>query len=376
MLYWLFTSLQHYFSPFRVFRYITFRTAYASLTALLISLLLGPWLIKRLREFQIGQQIREDGPQSHQTKAGTPTMGGILIVVSIVLPTLLWADLKNHFVWIAVLSTLAFAVIGFFDDLAKVSRGKSLGLTGRQKLVLQTVVALALAITLLYLTAQKQYSTSLIVPFFKQFNPDLIVHHWTRVWWTSPLAYVPFVLFVVVVIVGSSNAVNLTDGLDGLAIGSVLIAASALTVLTYLSGHAKFAEYLDIQNLPRVGEITIFCGAMVGASLGFLWYNCFPATVFMGDVGSLALGGAIGTVGVIIKQEILLLFIGGIFVIEALSVVIQVFSFKLTGKRVFRMAPIHHHFELIGWKEPQVIIRFWIAALIFALFSLTTLKLR
>ncbi len=376
MLFWLFTTLQHDFSPFRVFRYITFRTAYASLTALALSLLLGPWLIRRLREFQIGQQIRDDGPRSHQVKAGTPTMGGILLVISIILPTLLWADLRNRFVWLAVLATLAFALIGFFDDLAKVSRKKSLGLTGRQKLIFQTLVAAALAIALLYFSGEKQYSTNLIVPFFKQLNPDLIIHRWLAVWWMHPMAYVPFILFVVVVVVGSSNAVNLTDGLDGLAIGSVLIAASALTVLTYLSGHAKFAEYLDIPHLPRVGEITVFCGAMVGASLGFLWYNCFPASVFMGDVGSLALGGAIGTVGVIIKQEILLLSIGGIFVIEALSVMLQVLSFKLTGKRIFRMAPIHHHFELIGWKEPQVIIRFWIAALIFALFSLTTLKLR
>jgi phospho-N-acetylmuramoyl-pentapeptide-transferase len=376
MLFWLFTSLQHEFTPLRVFRYITFRTAYASLTALVLSLLLGPWLIRRLQEFQIGQQIRDDGPQSHLGKAGTPTMGGVLIVVSILLPTLLWADLKSRYVWMAMLATLAFAVIGFLDDLAKVSRKKSLGLTGRQKLIFQTLVALALALVLLYLTTEKQYSTNLIVPFFKQFNPDLIVHRWFRIWWLHPLAYLPFVLFVILVVVGSSNAVNLTDGLDGLAIGSVVIAASALTVLTYISGNAKFAEYLDIQNLPRVGEITIFCGSMVGASLGFLWYNCFPATIFMGDVGSLALGGAIGTVGVIVKQEILLLFIGGIFVIEALSVMIQVLYFKLTGKRVFRMAPIHHHFELIGWKEPQVIIRFWIAALIFALFSLTTLKLR
>jgi phospho-N-acetylmuramoyl-pentapeptide-transferase len=376
MLFWIFTSLQHYFTPLRVFRYITFRTAYASLTALMIALLLGPWLIRRLREFQVGQQIRDDGPQSHQVKAGTPTMGGILIVVSIVLPTLLWADLRNHFVWIAMLSTLAFAVIGFFDDLTKLAGKKSLGLTGRQKLIFQSLVALALAVVLVFLAREKQYSTNLIVPFFKQFNPDLIVHHWMQTWWMSPLGYLPFVLFVVIIMVGTSNAVNLTDGLDGLAIGSVLIAASALTVLTYLSGHAGFAEYLDIQFLPRVGELTIFCGAMVGASLGFLWYNCFPATIFMGDVGSLALGGAIGTVGVLIKQEILLLSIGGIFVIEALSVMIQVLSFKLTGKRVFRMAPIHHHFELIGWKEPQVIIRFWIMALIFALFSLTTLKLR
>ncbi len=376
MLFWLFTSLQHYFTPFRVFRYITFRTAYASLTALALSLLLGPWLIRRLRDFQIGQQIRDDGPQSHQVKAGTPTMGGILIVVSILLPTLLWADLKNRFVWLAVISTLAFSIIGFLDDLAKVSRKKSLGLSGRQKLILQTVVAAAVAVTLLMFSNERQYSTNLIVPFFKQFNPDLIVHRWLTIWWLSPLAYVPFIAFVVLVVVGSSNAVNLTDGLDGLAIGSVLIAASALTVLTYLAGHARFAEYLDLNHLPRVAEITIFCGAMVGASLGFLWYNCFPATIFMGDVGSLALGGAIGTVAVIIKQEILLLSIGGIFVIEALSVMLQVLSFKLTGKRIFRMAPIHHHFELIGWKEPQIIIRFWIAALIFALFSLTTLKLR
>lgn len=360
---------------FNVFSYITFRTAYATITALLISLLLGPWLIRRLRDFQIGQQIREDGPQSHQSKKGTPTMGGVLIITSIVLSTILWANLRNPFVWLALVSTTAFAAIGFTDDYLKIVKRRSLGLTALQKICLQALTALSVSGFLIYLSTNGLYSTRLTFPFFKEFNPDLLIHSLLGSP-TSLLAYLPFVVFTVLLIVGFSNAVNLTDGLDGLAIGSVLITSAALTVLTYVTGHAVLSDYLDVQSLPRVGELTIFCGSMVGASLGFLWYNAHPAEVFMGDVGSLALGGAIGVIAVVIKQELLLFFVGGIFVVEAASVMIQVGSYKLRGKRVFRMAPLHHHFELMGWKESKVIIRFWIAALIFALFSLSTLKLR
>jgi phospho-N-acetylmuramoyl-pentapeptide-transferase len=378
ILYEFLYPLNAYWSPLRVlnvFQYITFRTAYASFTALVISLFLGPWLIARLREFQIGQQIREEGPKSHQTKAGTPTMGGVLIIVSIIVPTLLWADLRNPFIWVLMLSSLAFAAIGFADDYIKIVRKRSLGLTAREKIGLQIVVSLAAAVALLYLRNVGLYATNLTVPFFKFFAPDLLIDGLLD----TPLyiiGYLPFLVFVSLVIVGCSNSVNLTDGLDGLAIGCVLIASAALTALAYVTGHFTLSNYLDVQYISQVGEVTIFCGSMVGASLGFLWYNAHPAEIFMGDVGSLALGGAIGTVAVIIKQELLLIFIGGVFVIEALSVMIQVVSFKSRGKRVFLMAPLHHHFELKGWKESKVIIRFWIAALIFALFSLSTLKLR
>ena len=364
------------FSVLNVFRYITFRTAYASLTALGLALILGPWLINRLRQFQIGQHIREEGPTHHQVKAGTPTMGGLLIVVSSVLPTFLWADLSNHFVWIALVSIMGFGSIGFADDYIKIVRKRNLGLTGKKKLGLQILLSLTICVWLLWLHSRGIYKTDLMMPFLKQVKPDLIWESVLNIRYLSILAFSPFAFFVAWVIVGSSNAVNLTDGLDGLAIGCVLIAASALTVLAYVTSHARFANYLDLQHLPQVAEVTIFCGAMVGASLGFLWYNCYPAEVFMGDVGSLALGGAIGTVGVIIKQEILLIFIGGIFVLEALSVMMQVLSFKFFGRRIFRMAPLHHHFELMGWRESKVVIRFWIGALVFALFSLTTLKLR
>lgn len=360
---------------FNVIQYVTFRTAAATVTALLISLLLGPWLIRRLQEFQIGQHIREEGPKSHQAKAGTPTMGGVLIAISIVLPTLLWANLRNPFVWLIVASTLAYGAIGFTDDYLKIKKKRNLGLTGKQKITLQFLVAFFIGVALLYLTRQKMYSTALTVPFFKTIRPDLVIDSIL----SSPvffLAFVPFLVFVMFLIVGSSNAVNLTDGLDGLAIGCTLIASTALTALTYVSGHRTLSQYLEIQFIAGVSEVTIFCGSMVGASLGFLWYNAHPAEVFMGDVGSLALGGALGTVAVVTKQELLLPFVGGVFVIEALSVMLQVGSFKLRGKRIFKMAPIHHHFELVGWKESKVIIRFWIAALIFALLSLSTLKLR
>jgi phospho-N-acetylmuramoyl-pentapeptide-transferase len=377
LLYWLlYLKLFHYFPPFRIFRYLTFRTAFASLTALFTALIIGPIVINRLREFQIGQFIREEGPKAHQKKAGTPTMGGLLIVISIVVPTLLWADLTNRFVWIAVFSVCAFGAIGFADDYIKVVNRRNLGLTSKAKMGLQVATSILIAVALITMQTRGMYSTRLLVPFLKQFHPDLVIASLVSnpaIW---PLAFLPFIAFVMLVIVGSSNAVNLTDGLDGLAIGCTVIAAGALAVLTYVSGHATFADYLGLEHMPLAGELTIFCGAMVGSAIGFLWYNAHPAEVFMGDVGSLALGGAIGTVAVMIKQELLLPFIGGIFVIEAVSVILQVTSYKLRKKRIFKMAPLHHHFELLGWSESKIIVRFWIASLVFALFALTTLKLR
>jgi phospho-N-acetylmuramoyl-pentapeptide-transferase len=379
LLYWLlYQKLYIYFHPFRIFRYLTFRTAFASGTALLIALFIGPYVIHKLREFQIGQFIREDGPQSHLKKSGTPTMGGVLIAIAILLPTVLWSDPSNPFVWLTVFSTLAFGAIGFADDYIKVIKKRNLGLTPRAKLMYQALAGVAVAISLVILQQFKMFSTRLTVPFVKSWQPDLLWHLWPS---TVPhlglLAFVPFILFVVFVLMGSSNAVNLTDGLDGLAIGCTIVAAAALALLTYVSGHVVFADYLELQRMPQVGELTIFCGSMVGASIGFLWYNAHPAEIFMGDVGSLALGGAIGTVAIIIRQELLLPFIGGIFIIEALSVILQVGSYKLrNGKRIFKMAPLHHHFEQLGWSESKVIVRFWIGALVFALFALTTLKLR
>jgi phospho-N-acetylmuramoyl-pentapeptide-transferase len=353
--------LQFAIPQIELWRFITFRTAVASMTAFAISLALGPWLIRRLRDFQIGQVIRQEGPQSHHAKAGTPTMGGLLILAASLGPTLLWADLTNIYIWIAVSATTFFGAIGFLDDYLKITRRSSGGLWPRQKMGLQIVVALAVGLSLMWLEQSNQYNTRLIFPFFKQLIPDL---GW---------GYVPFAAFV---LVGTSNAVNLTDGLDGLAISIFAIAAAAYTALAYVTGHAVLAAYLLLVHFGPVGELTIFCGALVGASLGFLWYNAHPAEIFMGDVGSLALGGALGTVAILIKQELLLVFVGGIFVLEALSVMAQVASFKLTGKRVLKMAPLHHHFELSGWEEPKVIARFVILAIVFALFSLTTLKLR
>lgn len=378
MLFWLlYQKLFPYFRFFRIFRYVTFRCVFASLTALLIGLLIGPWVIERLREFQIGQYIREEGPQHHQKKGGTPTMGGVLICISILVPTLLWSDLSDPFVWLVFFSTVAFGAIGFADDYIKVVHKRNLGLTSRQKLFFQFLASGAVAVALVVLEEQGAYSTRLMVPFLKAFRPNLIIDSFFHIPHLWPLAFAPFVLFVMFVITGSSNAVNLTDGLDGLAIGCTIIAAGALTVLTYVSGHAVFSDYLELQRMPAVSELTIFCGAMVGGAIGFLWYNAHPAEIFMGDVGSLALGGAIATVAVIIKQELLLPFIGGVFILEALSVMLQVGSYKLrNGKRIFRMAPLHHHFELMGWSESKVIARFWIMALVFALFALTTLKLR
>jgi phospho-N-acetylmuramoyl-pentapeptide-transferase len=377
MLYYLlFEVLRRYFSPLNVFRYITVRTVYASLTAMFLALAFGPSLIARLRELQIGQFIREEGPQEHKKKAGTPTMGGVLIVLSTAVPTLLWADLTNPFILLSLFALVGFAVIGFIDDYAKVSKQRNLGLTAKKKIYFQVFVSLVVGVSLLVLTTHSAYSTQLMIPFLKRFRPDLVIHSFINSPHLWPLAFVPFLVFVGVVIVGSSNAVNLTDGLDGLAIGCTVIAAGALTVLTYVSSNYRWATYLDIQYIPKVGELTVFCGALVGASLGFLWYNAHPAEIFMGDVGSLSLGGTLGVIAVIIKQEILLFFVGGVFVLEAVSVILQVGSFKLRGKRIFRMAPIHHHFELLGWSESKVIVRFWIAALVFALFALTTLKLR
>jgi len=377
LLYWLlYQKLYAYFPPFRIFRYVTFRTAFASLTALFMGLIIGPAIIRQLREFQIGQYIREEGPQAHQKKAGTPTMGGVLIIISIIIPTILWADLSNPFIWLVMFSTIGFGAIGFTDDYLKIVNKRNLGLTARMKLLLQFIAACAIGLVLVGLAGHKLYSTELMVPFFKQFRPDFVIEALRNDPHLWPLAFAPFVIVMMLVLVFSSNAVNLTDGLDGLAIGCTVIAAGALTVLTYLSGHAVFAEYLELQRMPQTAELTIFCGAMVGASIGFLWYNAHPAEIFMGDVGSLALGGAISTVAVIIKQELLLPFVGGIFVIEGLSVILQVGSYKLRKKRIFKMAPLHHHFELLGWSESKIIIRFWILALIFALFALTTLKLR
>jgi phospho-N-acetylmuramoyl-pentapeptide-transferase len=357
MLYHLLFPLQDAFPAFNVFRYITFRAAGASLTALLLSLLLGPWMIRTLRRLSVGQSIREEGPRSHQGKAGTPTMGGVLILVAVMVPTLLWARLDNPYVWVAVGATLAFGAIGFVDDWLKVRRRKNKGLQARTKLLLQCAVAIAVGWVLYNLPIP----STLTFPFFKDAVVDL-----------GPF----YLLLVVVVLVGSSNAVNLTDGLDGLAIGATLVAAATYAIFTYIAGHSIVADYLQIAYVENVGEVAVFCTALVGASLGFLWFNSHPAEVFMGDVGSLAIGGAIGTVALLAKQEIVLVLVGGLFVIEALSVILQVLSFKLRGKRVFRMAPLHHHFELAGWKEPQIIVRFWILAILFALISLSTLKLR
>ncbi|HTP88102.1 MAG TPA: phospho-N-acetylmuramoyl-pentapeptide-transferase [Bryobacteraceae bacterium] len=377
MLYWLFyEKLFHYFSPFRVFQYATVRTAFASLTALFLCIGLGPWLIRKLRQMQIGQHIREDGPRSHMAKAGTPTMGGILIVISALVPTVLWANLTNPYVWIALLGMVSFGIVGFWDDYTKMKRMRNLGLTARQKLLWQIVAALLIGFVLLGLHARNLYSTTLNVPFVKNFKPDLLIHSFAGNAFTYPFAFVLFYAFMALILVGSTNAVNLTDGLDGLAIGLMIIAAGAMTILAYVTGHARFAEYLGLARLSGAAELTIFCGALTGASIGFLWYNAHPAEVFMGDVGSLALGGSMGVVAILIKQELLLPFIGGVFVVEALSVILQVGSFKLRGKRIFKMAPIHHHFEALGWKESKIIVRFWIAGLVLALFALTTLKLR
>jgi phospho-N-acetylmuramoyl-pentapeptide-transferase len=359
VLYHLLYPLRTVFSAFNVFRYITFRSIFAILTALIISLVVGAWFIRKLRELQIGQFIREDGPQSHQAKTGTPTMGGLMIIFAILTATALWAELNNPYIWLLVLVTLGFGLIGFFDDYLKVIKKHNQGLSGRAKLVTQTLVALVPAI---WLYVNPGFNTTLTVPFFKQIQPDL------------GLFFIPFAVFV---IVGCANAVNLTDGLDGLAIGPVTIAAAFYMIFCYLGGNIKIAAYLQIPYVRGVGELSIYLGAMVGAGIGFLWFNAYPAQVFMGDVGALALGGALGTVALAAKQEIILAVVGGLFVVEALSVILQVSFFKVSnGRRIFRMAPLHHHFELKGWPEPKVIVRFWIIAIILGLVSLSALKLR
>ena len=362
MLYHLLFPLHDRFAVFNVVRYITFRAAAAALTALLVSLLLGPRFIATLRRLSVGQNIRDVGPASHQIKAGTPTMGGLLILCALLVPTLLWANLENAYVWLVSLTTLAFGLIGFADDYLKVKRRRNLGLTARAKFLSQVLVAAIAGAILAYGLPQGYgFSPTLTFPFFKDLVVDL------------GLLYIPFVAFI---LVGSSNAVNLTDGLDGLAIGATLVAAATYTIFSYVAGNSRLAGYLQVAYVPGVGEVAIFCAALVGAALGFLWWNAHPAEVFMGDVGSLAIGGAIGGVAVLAKQEILLGLVGGLFVLEALSVIIQVASFKMTGRRVFRMAPLHHHFELQGWAEPKIIVRFWILSILFALLSLSTLKLR
>jgi len=352
--------LAEIYSGFNVFSYLTFRGILGALTALVISLMIGPWMIKRLSQYNIGQSVRDDGPESHFSKAGTPTMGGLLILVSIVISTLLWSDLNNIKVWLVLGVTVAFGVIGWVDDYKKVALGNSKGLSAKQKYFWQSVFGFAAAYVL-YTTATTPAETLLSVPFFKDVMIDMG-------WF--------FIVFVYLVVVGSSNAVNLTDGLDGLAIMPAVMVAGALGLIAYLTGHVKFAEYLAIPYIPGAGEIIVFCAAIVGAGLGFLWFNTYPAQVFMGDIGALALGAALGIVAVVIRQELLLVIMGGVFVMETLSVILQVASFKLTGKRIFKMAPIHHHFELKGWPEPRVIVRFWIITFCLVLAGLATLKLR
>ncbi|MEP6993863.1 MAG: phospho-N-acetylmuramoyl-pentapeptide-transferase [Acidobacteriota bacterium] len=361
MLYWLLYPMAGRYPVFNVFRYITFRTAMSAVTALLMTLTLGPSVIRWLKGAQVRQSIRQEGPKSHLAKAGTPTMGGLLILLAVTAATLLWMDLANRFVWIALGTLLAVGVVGFADDYVKFARRRSLGLTGRGKLIPQFLVALVIGWAITQWASQGVFSTVITFPFLKRLLIPL------------GILYIPFVALVVV---GSSNAVNLTDGLDGLAIGAVGIAAGTYGVLSYVTGNFVAARYLQIPFIPESGELAVFCGAMVGASLGFLWFNCHPAEIFMGDVGSLPLGAGIAAVAIMTKQEILLVIVGGLFVLEALSVIIQVVSFQTTGRRVFRMAPIHHHFELAGWAESRVIIRFWILAILFSVLALSTLKLR
>ena len=352
--------LAQIYSGFNVFSYLTLRGILGALTALMISLMIGPWMIRYLSKYNIGQAVRDDGPQSHLSKAGTPTMGGLLILVSITVSTLLWSDLSNYKVLLVLGVTVAFGIIGWVDDYKKVALGNSKGLSARYKYFWQSVFGFAAAY-ILYTNAVSPAETLLSVPFFKDLMIDMG-------WF--------FIVFVYFVIVGSSNAVNLTDGLDGLAIMPAVMVAAALGLIAYLSGHVQFAEYLAIPHIPGAGEMIVFCGAMVGAGLGFLWFNTYPAQVFMGDIGALALGAALGIVAVVVRQELLLVIMGGVFVMETLSVILQVASFKLTGKRIFKMAPIHHHFELKGWPEPRVIVRFWIITFCLVLAGLATLKLR
>ncbi len=360
MMLYLGNYLADFYSPFTVFQYLTLRAILGALTALVLSFMVGPIMIRKLTQYKVGQAVREDGPQTHLPKAGTPTMGGALILVAITLSTLLWGDLSNRYLWIVLLVTLGFGVVGWIDDYRKVVRQDPKGLSAGAKIIGQSLVAVVAA-GWIYSTTTIPAETQLYVPFFKDAVVALGIFY-------LPLTYL--------VIVGSSNAVNLTDGLDGLAIMPAVLVGGALGIFAYLSGHAEFARYLAIPSLPEAGELAVFCGALVGAGLGFLWFNTYPAMVFMGDVGALALGAALGIVAVLVRQELVLVIMGGVFVLETLSVVIQVASFKLTGKRVFRMAPIHHHFELKGWPEPRVIVRFWIITFILVLVGLATLKIR
>ncbi|MCH7866614.1 MAG: phospho-N-acetylmuramoyl-pentapeptide-transferase [Myxococcales bacterium] len=357
MLYHLLYPLADVYGGFNVVRYITFRTAAATLTSLFICFVIGPWLIRRLAALRVGQPIREIGPD-HQSKEGTPTMGGLLILFSILVSVLLWSELDNRMVWILISLTGGYAILGFIDDYKKVKHGSSAGVSARMKIVWQVVLALGVAVAIY---TDPNFDKEIAVPFFKNFTPNLGIF------------YVPLAVFI---IVATSNGVNLTDGLDGLAIGPVMITAATFLMLSYAAGHAGIAEYLNIKHVSGAGQLAIFCGAMVGGGLGFLWFNTSPAELFMGDVGSLALGGALGTIAVLIRQEILLAVVGGIFVVETISVIIQVASFQLTGKRVFLMAPIHHHFEKLGWAEQKIVVRFWIISIILALVALSSLKLR
>ncbi len=362
MLYIILVPLKKLFIFFNVFRYITVRTALSGITALLITLVLGPWLIKFLRKHQFGETIRELGPKSHYAKKGTPSMGGILIIGGTVLSTLLWADLSNLYIWLATATMILFGALGLLDDYLKIKKNKPKGLIARYKLIFQIIFAASIAVVLFFIGLQGDFNLHLTLPFFKKWTPYL------------GMIYIPWIMLI---LVSSSNAVNLADGLDGLAIGLTLISASSFTALSYIAGHALWSEYLNILPVTQAAELTILCGALSGACLGFLWYNCHPAEIFMGDVGSLSLGGTLGIIAIMIKQEFLLFMVAGVFVLEALSVMIQVGTFKLTGgKRVFKMTPLHHHFELIGWTEQKIVVRFWIVGIIFALFSLTTLKLR
>jgi phospho-N-acetylmuramoyl-pentapeptide-transferase len=362
VLYWLLVPLRKYTVFFNIFRYITVRTAMAGITALVVSLVFGPILIRQLKKRQIGQEIRPDGPQSHLAKKGTPSMGGILIIASTLIPTLLWGNLENTYVWIGMATMVCFGLVGFIDDYLKVTRRRSLGLRGRSKILLQVILAAFIGLALVYIGLTDGFSLRLSFPFFKRWAPYL---GWL---------YLPWIMFI---LVSSSNAVNLADGLDGLAIGLTAISASVLTALTYIAGHQVFSRYLNIPWIESAAELTVFAGALSGACLAFLWFNCHPAQVFMGDVGALSLGATLAAIAILIKQEFLLFAVAGVFILEVLSVVIQVGYFKVSGgRRVFKMAPLHHHFELIGWREEQIVVRFWILGIIFELFSLTTLKLR
>jgi phospho-N-acetylmuramoyl-pentapeptide-transferase len=360
MLLWLSEILAKYFHVFHVFQYLTLRAILSALTSLVVALLIGPGMIRRLSQKRVGQVIRDDGPQSHLSKAGTPTMGGALVLVAITLSTLLWSDLSNRYIWLVLLVTLGFGAIGFWDDYLKIYLKHSRGLSARRKYFFQSILALGAALYL-YLTATMPIETQFVLPFFKHILLPM-----------GPF----FIVMTYLVIVGSSNAVNLTDGLDGLAILPAVMVAGALGIFAYVTGNINFANYLSIPYVPGSGEIVIFCGSIVGAGLGFLWFNTYPAQVFMGDVGALSLGAALGIIAVIVRQELVLMLMGGVFVLETVSVILQVASFKLTGKRIFRMAPIHHHFELKGWPEPRVIVRFWIITFILVLSGLATLKLR